>query len=203
MELNKNKRIAIMVTSILLGLLFAAYLLNKPNTSTTNYFPYINGSVFFLGGLYLFLLSFRIHKPKYKTVEQALKVDDLLKTWGKLWKVGSIVMILFGAYNLIWHDPDFYRLNSSIEKSRWINKDKEELLKICINKVGKIDKEHPQAVTSYCSCITDKFMKMNKQEYLDDLSMPKKEQDNKFNPMIQGCAIDYHHRVDSAEKEGK
>lgn len=80
MELNKSKRIAIVVTAILFGLLFAAYLLYKPYAPIINYYPYINGSVFFLAGLYLFMLSFRIYTPKYKTVEQALKVDNLLRS---------------------------------------------------------------------------------------------------------------------------
>ncbi len=132
MELNKSKRIVIVFTAIFIGSVFAIYLLDKPYGSIINYFPYINGFVFFLSGLCLFLFSFRIYRPKYKTVEQALKFDNMLRTWGNQWKFGSIVMILFGAYTLIRHDPNMYRLNSTIENNKWTDQDKTALIKNCM-----------------------------------------------------------------------
>jgi hypothetical protein len=127
MGLNK-KMIVIFATCVLLGLLFDEYMHRQPHDPLVNYMPYINGAVFFLGGLYLFLFSFRIYQPKHKTVEQALKVDNLLRTRGNQMKFGSIFMILFGAYNLIWHNPDLYRLNSDIENNKWTDKDKAVLI---------------------------------------------------------------------------
>jgi len=106
MEPNKNKKIIIVVVSIVLGLLYAGYLLYKPQASVINYLPYITGVIFLFGGGYFFLLSFGIYKPKYKTDEQQLKVADLLERQGKLLKFSAIVMILYGAYALIRHDKN-------------------------------------------------------------------------------------------------
>ena len=87
MELHKNKRIAIIIIAILLGLLFAVYIINQQSgASIYNYLPYIFGSGFFLGGVYTFLLAFRIYKPKFKTDEQQLKLDDAL---GRIWKTNG------------------------------------------------------------------------------------------------------------------
>jgi hypothetical protein len=202
MELNKNKRIAIIVTAILPGLLCTAYLLYKPYSSIINYYPYISGSVSFLFGLYLFLLTFRIYKPKYKTVEQALKIDGLLKTWGNWWKVGSIVMILFGAYNLIWHDPDFYRLNSTVENSKWTNKDKAVLIKMCMKGAVVGSKKYPQITLDYCTCSVDKIMKsIGRKEYIENSSKSADEQYKIDSPFIQGCLIIFSHQIDSIKQE--
>jgi hypothetical protein len=81
MKVSKNTKIVIMVVAILLGLLFAVYILNRPiHASIYDYLPYIFGLTSLLTGLYLFLLVFRIYKPKYKTEEQQLKVADLLES---------------------------------------------------------------------------------------------------------------------------
>ncbi len=190
-----------MAIAILLGVLIAAYLLYKPYTPFINYYPYINGSVSLFAGLYFFLLSFGIYKPKYKTAEQAVKVDDLLKKWGGLWKLCSIVMILFGAYNLIWHDPDMYRISSTVENNKWTGKDRTKLLKIYITSLGSKDKKHPQLTVDYCTCSVDMIMKrLTRQQYIDDLALPKDEQNNIFGPIVKDCAAVYRRRVDSVEK---
>jgi hypothetical protein len=201
MELNKNKRITIVMIAILLGLLFAAYLLCEPYGSISNYFPYINGSIFFLGGLYLFLFSYGIYKPKYKTVEQALKVDNLLRTTGKRWKFSSIIMILFGLYNLIWHDPDFYRLNSTVENNKWTNKDKAVMIKNCMKGARVGAKKYPQITLDYCTCSIDKLIQsIGKKEYIEKSADEEYKLDS---PLIQGCLIIFSRRVDSAKKQEK
>ena len=204
MELNKNKRIAIAVIAILLGVIFAVYLLNTPYASIINYLPYINGSIFFLVGLYSFCFCFRIYTPKYKTIEKALKIDNLLRTNGKQLKFGSIFMILFGVYNLIWHDPNMYRLNSEIEKSRWTNKDKAEFIQSCSRYAGATAKKYPQIIEDYCTCSIDKIMKgMGREEYMEDLSKSAQEQFKIDSPFIEGCLIDAKRRVDSIKHQRK
>ncbi len=56
----------------------------------TNYLPYIFGLTSLLGGLYLFLLSFRLYRPKHKTNEQIQRYDKWLKKFGTLTKICSI-----------------------------------------------------------------------------------------------------------------
>jgi hypothetical protein len=73
-----------------------------------------------------------------------------------------------------------------------------------MKKVGPKAKNHPEIVKGYCECLIDKTTReMSKKQYLDDLSMPKREQDDKFNPMFQGCKINVNRLLDSAEKQGK
>jgi hypothetical protein len=204
MELNKNKRIIIVFTAIFLGSVFAIYLLNKPYGPIIGYLPYLNGSVFLTVGIFAFLLAFKIYIPKYKTVEQGLRIDNLLRSWGKFGKFGSIFMILFGAYNLIWHDPDMYRLNSTVENNKWTEKDREKLLKIYTNALSSKDKKHPQLIVDYCTCSVDMIMKrMTRQQYIDHLALPKDEQNNIFGPIVKDCSDSYHRRVDSADKKAK
>jgi hypothetical protein len=201
---DKNKRVTIVVIAILLGLMLAVYLLNRPYASTTNYFPYINGSVFFIAGLYFFLLSFRIYKPKYKTAEQALKVDALLSRWGNWAKFGAIYMILFGAYNLIWHDSDFYRLNSAVENNKWTAKDRAVVIKMCMKGAVAAAKKYPKITLDYCTCSTDKIIKsMSRKDYIEDASKPAAEQNKIDSPFIQGCLIIFSRRIDSVKKQGK
>jgi len=204
MELDKNKKTTIVVVAIFVGLLLAAYLLFKPYSSAANYFPYINGSVFFISGVYLFLLSFRIYRPKHKTVEQALKVDNMLKSLGNRGKFGSVFMILFGAYNLIWHDPDFYRLHSTIENNKWTANDKAVMIKNCMKGAVNATKKYPQITLDYCTCSIDKIMKsVNRKEYIDKISKSPEQEYKIDSPLIQGCLVVYIRAVDSVKKQAK
>ncbi len=206
MKLYTNKRTVIIIAvSILLGLLLCVYILNQQSGAPIiNYLPYIFGSVFLLGGLYGFLFSFKIYKPQYKTDDQQIKVDDLLKKRGKSLKMGSIIMILYGAYSLIWHDPNMYRLNSSIENNEWTNKDKTALIEMCMRGLGATAKKYPQISLDYCTCSVDKIMKsFSREEYINDASKSPDEQYKIDSPFIQGCLIDFSRRIDSAKKQGK
>ncbi len=195
---------AIMVIAILLGLLFAAYLLYKPHTSIINYLPYVYGLVYFLTGLYFFLVSFGIYNPKYKTEEQQLKVAGWLNRRGKLWKFGSIFLMLYGTYTLIRHDPNMYRLDSAIENEKWTNKDKAVLMKMCLRDVGFAAKKYPQITFDYCTCTTDKIMQgMGRKEYIDVLSKSADVQYKIDSPFIQGCLIIFSRQVDSIKKQAK
>jgi len=193
-----------MVTAILLGLLFTAYLLYKPYSLIINYYPYIDGSFLFLLGIFTFLITFRIYIPRYKTVEQALRVDNLLRTWGNWGKFGSIFMILFGAYTLIRHDPNMYRLNSTIENNKWTDKDKAVLIKMCMKGAVVASKKYPKITLDYCTCSIDKLMQsISRKEYIEDSSKSADEQYKIDSPFIQGCLVVFSRQVDSVKKQRK
>ena len=84
-----------------------------------NYLPYIFGLTSFLGGLYLFLLSFRLYKPKHKTEEQKERYSKSLEKFGTIMKVCSVILILNGSYDLIKRDPDRYSVGNGNRNSEW------------------------------------------------------------------------------------
>ena len=196
--------IVIFVICVLLWFLFDEFIPKQPHDPIINYLPYINGSVFFLVGLFTFLFSFRIYKPRYKTVEQALKFDNLLRTQGKSLKFGSIFMILFGVYNLIWHDPNMYRLNSTIEHNKWTDKDRAALIKNCMKGAVVASKKYPQLTLDYCTCSIDKIIRsIGRKEYFEASSKSPDERDKIDSTLIQGCAIIIRDQIDSVRKQGK
>ena len=74
----------------------------------TNYLPYIFGTATLLAGIYLFLLSFGIYKPK--NTENKESAIEKNKT---LFKIISIIMILRGGYNLLSPNPDRYKISEN------------------------------------------------------------------------------------------
>ena len=74
----------------------------------TNYLPYIFGTATLLAGIYLFLLSFGIYKPR--NTENKESAIEKNKT---LFKIISIIMILRGGYNLLNPSPDRYKIDQS------------------------------------------------------------------------------------------
>ena len=175
-----NRKVTIFfVTCVLLGTLFDSYFLKQPQAPTSIYLPYITGSIFFLMGVYVSLLCFKIYTPKYKTVEKALRVDNLLRAWGNWGKFGSIFLMLYGAYTLIRHDPNMYRLNSTIENNKWTDSDKEELIKNCMKGAVVASKKYPKITLDYCTCAIDKITaSVGRKEYLE--KNPSKSADEEY-----------------------
>jgi len=201
--MNLKKKFAIIfIIFILVGVLVDEYLLRDSNDSTVNYFPYINGSIFLVAGIYAALLTFRIYQPKYKNVEQALKVDNLLRTWGNTGKFSSIFMIFFGAYNLIWHDPNMYRLNSTIENNKWTKEDRAAMIKNCMNGAVVASKKYPQITLDYCTCSIDKIIEhVSRKDYIKNSSNSVEGEYKIDSPFIQGCVITFTRKVDSIKKQ--
>jgi hypothetical protein len=202
---DQKKKFGYIATAIIVGISLVIDLRSQPNNAKVYYYlPYINGVVFTSAGLYFFLFSFGIYKLKYKSYEQRERVEGMLKKRGNSLKFGSIVVLIFGAYNLIVHDPKMYMLNGQIENSKWTDRDKQIFIKSCLKIVEPKLKNHHQIALDYCTCSIDKIMKdMEKKQYVDDLSMPKQTQDDKFEPFYDGCAVNIKRWVDSAEKTGK
>jgi hypothetical protein len=125
----------------------------------------------------------------------------LLTAWGKRGKFGSIFLILFGAYNLIWHDPNIYRLNSAIEVNKWTEKDKAGMIKLCIRGAGASAKKYPQIVLEYCTCSTDKIIhSIGRREFIADSSKSANEQFKIDSPFTQGYIIIANQQIDSKKK---
>lgn len=97
----------------------------------TQYLPYIFGSVSFLGGVYLFLLSFKIYKPKHKTEEQRERMKKWHEKFGSFMKIASIIFIINGAYDLFARNPDRYSIGQT-KKTEWSASDKQALIENCM-----------------------------------------------------------------------
>jgi hypothetical protein len=197
-----NKKIAIIGASLIMGPLVAFYFLNHQQGPIVKYLPYINGSIFFLAGAFLFLISFGFYKPKYETPEAETRIENWARNRLKKAKFSSIFLMLFGAYNLIWHDPNMYRLNSEVEANKWTAEDKAKLLQVYTHGLADSNKEHPELVKVYCNCVVNKIMKsMGRQEYIDLFKLPGDKQESVITPLIKGCVSTYRQSLDSAEKE--
>ena len=80
----------------------------------TEFLPYIFNIPSLILGLYLFLTSFKIYRPKHKTEEQSVKYDNWLEKFGTTMKFISVILMLKGAYGIIYaKDRKSTRLNSS------------------------------------------------------------------------------------------
>ena len=167
----------------------------------TNYLPYIFGLTSLLGGLYLFLLSFRIYKPKHKTENQNERYDWLEK-FGTLTKICSVILILNGSYDLIKRDPDRYRIGSSNNKRQWTAEDKRILIQNCMRDARTTATNYPQITLDYCECSMTKIMdSMSYDEYVKSLGKSQEEQMKIIVPIIKDCINELRQEIDSADKK--
>ncbi len=169
-----------------------------------NYLPYIFGLTSFLGGLYLFLLSFRLYKPKHKTEEQKERYSKSLEKFGTIMKVCSVILILNGSYDLIKRDPDRYSVGNGNRNSEWTSEDRAILIKNCMRDAGPTATNYPQITTEYCDCSMDKIMKaMTKDQYEKSLSKPQADQIKEVLPLFQDCVDELKQRIDSVDRQTK
>lgn len=167
-----------------------------------NYVPYIFGLSSFLCGFFLFLISFRLYKPKHKTEEQKERHEKTLEKFGIFLKVCSVILILKGAYDLINSDPDRYRIGKSNKTPEWTKEDRVILIKNCIRDSGPTAKNYPQIIKEYCECSTDKIMKgMTKNRYEKSLSKPQEEQIKEILPLFRDCFVELKQRIDSVDRQ--
>ena len=165
-----------------------------------NYLPYIFGLTSFLIGLYLFLFSFRLYKPKHKTDEQKERYEKSLEKFGTLMKVCSVILILKGSYDLINPDPDRYRVGN--RNSEWTAEDRAILIKNCMRDAGPTAANYPQITKQYCDCSMDKIMKaMTKDQYEKSLLKPQEEQIKEVLPLFQDCVDELKQRIDSVDRQ--
>ncbi len=165
-----------------------------------NYLPYIFGLTSFLGGLYLFLLSFRFYKPKHKTEEQKERYEKSLEKFGILMKICSVILILNGSYDLIKRDPERYSVGN--KNSEWTSEDRAILIKNCMRDAGPTATNYPQITKEYCDCSMDKIMKaMTKEQYEQSLSKPQEEQIKEVLPLFQDCVDKLKQHIDSVDRQ--
>lgn len=168
------------------------------------YLPYIFGLTFFLIGLYLFLLSFGLWKPKHKTEEQKAGFKKSLEKYETLWKVCSVILILNGSYDLIMRNPDRYRIGNSKRNSEWTSDDSAIFMKNCMRDAGPTATNYPQITKEYCDCSASKIMKaMTKEQYGKSLSEPQEDQIKEVLPIIQDCVDELKQRIDSVDRKVK
>ena len=160
----------------------------------TQYLPYIFGTVSFLGGIYVFLLAFKVYIPK-KTADGKQRMKEWHKKFGTMMKVCSIFLILNGSYDLFSGDTDRYRMGTS-KKTEWEKGDKETLIKTCIK-----DARIPQHVKTYCDCSIGKIISnMTYKEYKEVLEMDNAEQVKRLKPIVQDCIMNINKETTKKEK---
>lgn len=169
-----------------------------------NYLPYIFGLTSFLVGLYFFLLSFGIWKPRHQTDEQKERHKKSLEKFGTLMKVGSIILILKGSYDLIVPNPDRYRIGGGKSNSEWTSEDRAILIKNCLRDAGPTATNYPHIAKEYCDCSANRIMSaMTKDQYVKTLSKALDEQIKEVLPIFQDCLDELKQRIDSADKRTK
>lgn len=169
-----------------------------------NYLPYIFGSTSFLIGLYLFLFSFKLYKPKHKTDEQKERYQKWIEKYGTIMKICSVILILKGSYDLIRHDPERYRIGNTNSNSEWTSEHRKILIKNCIRDAGPTAINYPQITKDYCNCSMDKIMKaMTLGQYEKNLSKPQAEQMKEILPIIQDCVDELRQLIDSTDGKPK
>lgn len=170
----------------------------------TSSLPYIFGLTSFLGGLYLFLFSFRIYKPKHKTEEQKVRYEKSLEKFGTFIKVCSIILIINGSYDLIKRDSDRYKVGNEKKNTEWTSEDREILLKNCMRDAGPTATNYPEITKEYCNCSTEKIMKaMTKEQYAKSLLKPQDEQIKEVLPIFQDCLTELKQRIDSVKNSNE
>jgi hypothetical protein len=71
----------------------------------TAYLPFALEMLAFGVGIYLFLISFRIYRPRFKTERAEEKFDNFVNTFGNTAKIASLILVLNGIaeiYSLLF-----------------------------------------------------------------------------------------------------
>lgn len=165
----------------------------------TTYLSYI-GLVFFIYGLYYFLLSFRIYTPKHKTEGQRERFELWLKKFGTMMKVCSIGLILYGSYDFITHHTNKYRIGSR----KWTDADKRILVQDL--KKSKYISIYPQFADKACECMADNIVKnISIDDYSKIMNLKPNEGFVELRPYIKNCINEFRkqiYRIDPPDKNG-
>jgi len=166
----------------------------------TQYLTYIFGSVSFLGGVYMFLLSFKIYKPKHKTEEQRERMKKWHEKLGSFMKIASVILIINGAYDLIARNSDRYKIGQT-EKTEWSASDNQVLVENCMRDAKTTATNYPIITREYCECSMGKIMsEITYTAYVESLKKPTDEQLKIIMPLIQECVDELRKRIDEENK---
>ncbi|WP_258104495.1 hypothetical protein [Marinoscillum sp. MHG1-6] len=145
------------------------------------YWDYMFGTVAFLGGLYGFLLAFKIYKPKHKKESDQERMVNWHLKFGKMMKILSPILMLIGIYYLTVGNT-FPEEQTS---QAWTDADKQQLVNECLN--GTSNPSDARTI-NYCECaISDIMETTTKQEYIDMTKLPVKELKLKFAELTKTC----------------
>jgi hypothetical protein len=167
----------------------------------TNYLPYIFGISTLVAGIYIFLLSFGIYKPK-----STENKESVIEKYGTLFKIISIIMILRGGYNLLNPDSDRYKIsqNDTDNNVEWASESRNILIEKCLKDSGQMAENYPSIMKEYSECTTDKIMsEYNQKEYLEISNKSFEEQKNIIIPLLKDCLAEMNRKVDSVNLKNK
>jgi hypothetical protein len=168
------------------------------------YLPYIFGLTSFSVGLYLFLRSFGLWKPKPSVEEQKGRYGIAPVKFGTFMKVCSVILILNGSYDLIMRNPERYRIGGGRRNAEWNSEDRAILIKSCMRDAGSTSANYPQITKEYCDCSTSRIMNaMTKDQYEKSLSKPQEDQIKEVLPIFQDCLDELKQRIDSVNRQTK
>lgn len=162
-----------------------------------NYLPLIFGITFLLGGIYLFLFSFRIYKPKHKNENGKFIYEKKLKKYGTIMKICSVGIIIGGLYDILNLDSNRYVINVS-EKKQWQTEDRKFFIEKCIDENREISTQYPKIAQEYCECYTDKvIMLISKDEYYNNSKQTAKQKEAKILSLGKECLEKLATKIDS------
>src|SRR4051812_27918552 len=119
----------------------------------SEYFPIVFAFFSILFGAYILLLAFKIYKPKTSREEQATRMQDWHKKFGKLSKVCGVGLILYGLYFFIFRD-----------EGQWTPEFRQTIYQDF--RTSKTISRFPQFADDACNCMTDSIIsKMTVSQY--------------------------------------
>lgn len=164
----------------------------------TNYLPYIYGSFFLFLGIYSFLYSFRIYKPKFTDEAKQALYENRLKRYHIFLKIASIAFIISGGYDLIVHNVDRYRIVDERVTDKWSDADKKTLTNQMLRDIQSYDIGDTTVENEYANCAAEKIMKaMTPQEFLKNVAQPDSEKKKIFSPILKNCLDRAKQELDS------
>jgi hypothetical protein len=172
----------------------------------TEILPYIFGAIALFGGIYAFVISFKIYKPKTETEEQKIRIERFHKRMGPIMKVLSVFLIIYGAYSLFFPNPDRFRVESGndiqpVPNSEWTQENKEALINGCIRESGITAMNHPALIDEYCKCSINKIAStLDFDEYQETLQLPLESKQRRINSIIESCRIVLEEEISKTEE---
>ena len=166
-------------------------------------FLYIFNIIVLLVGVYIFLIVFKIYRPKHKTEEQKEKFQEWHIKFGTILKICSIIMIISGLYDIFGGDS--FRQQKDSNNHQWTEKQRENMVNGCIQNAKHEGTYYPGLTEEYCKCSVDEMIKvLTLTKYLEMQNNPSKQERSKIiMPIVKDCLKKYNLKVDSILKDTK
>ena len=143
-----------------------------------------------LSGLLITLIGFGIIKLKAKKPEDEERMIVWRKKFGRLFKIGGIVILIIGVFLLI--APD-----SNKEHGNWTQSQKEQLKQQVINSSKFLQSINPDTADSVATCFVDKYTKkFTLQESWEQDKMTQEQVIKLTMPIMRECFESYGIKLD-------